>query len=611
MARTSKPPTSVTANNDGAPTKDKQKLMKILGKEDKGKSQTNGCNERPDALEAQVPAKFRPVLDFNERLAEQQGAGYETPRESSRVEDEEEIAVSQPSPIKSSPGVVRAAFDRMRPRRDPVEVATITIGSKTTISPLRPISTMKMRTKEASYASPKARSGAKSFSTQRISRRIKAFTAPGAQAEASPGASPDELDLDEQIDSESASESEEAENVEQSDSSDEQSEQEEAKRAVLETLEAESDESGSDPASDTGCEDNDGDYLDEESKKAGEDARVIELIQLAEDKSAPASQHRIKRASQLLKGGGQKDATTSLIQVIQTSLERIESQMQLLQKAIQDASMEQRRQEQTAPLADDSPEAVLSLTVSKDDFSRMRIIGQFNLGFILAVRPSSKAQCFEPNASSDQPTKTNINSGDELFIIDQHASDEKINFERLQRVTTLQNQRLVYPKPLSLTAIEEEIILENQPTLAHNGFIVAVDTSGDKPVGSRCSLLSLPMSKEVTFDLSDLEELITLLAESPPILSTSTSTANTLGQYIPRPSKTRRLFAMRACRSSIMIGRPLSRLQTERLVRRMGEIEKPWNCPHGRPTMRHVLSLANWESWTEGDGGRQSGQRER
>jgi DNA mismatch repair protein PMS2 len=23
----------------------------------------------------------------------------------------------------------------------------------------------------------------------------------------------------------------------------------------------------------------------------------------------------------------------------------------------------------------------------------------------------------------------------------------------------------------------------------------------------------------------------------------------------------------------------------------MGEIDQPWNCPHGRPTMRHLLSL--------------------
>lgn len=23
----------------------------------------------------------------------------------------------------------------------------------------------------------------------------------------------------------------------------------------------------------------------------------------------------------------------------------------------------------------------------------------------------------------------------------------------------------------------------------------------------------------------------------------------------------------------------------------MGEIDQPWNCPHGRPTMRHLLHL--------------------
>jgi DNA mismatch repair protein PMS2 len=41
------------------------------------------------------------------------------------------------------------------------------------------------------------------------------------------------------------------------------------------------------------------------------------------------------------------------------------------------------------------------------------VLGQFNLGFILATL------------------------GDDLFIVDQHASDEIFNFERLQRTTTV------------------------------------------------------------------------------------------------------------------------------------------------------------------------------
>ena len=585
---------TMTAEKDSsALLKDKRKLVKKLGGADNVPQPNDEYSEAQDTLEPKIVAKDRPVMDFNQRLAEQQAA-VATRQQLSGSEDEEEIAVSQPSVATSSPGVVQAAYDRMRPRRDPVEVATITIGSKTTTSPLRPVSAKKRKIEATSSATPRARVSAKSFSTQAFSSSMKAFVAPGTQAKALIDVQQDELDAYEREATGSASEPEADESAEGTGSGEEQSVQEDADGAVLENFEAECDAAGAESSADTNAETFDGDYVDEESQKAREDARVAELIQLAENKSAAPSRNDNKRASHLLKGGGQKDSTTALIQIIQTSVERINDQMRSLQKAMQDVA-QQTYQEPAGPIGEDSPEARLSLIVSKNDFSGMHIIGQFNLGFILALRPSHS-----PSQNGNQTSNTpKAAVSDELFIIDQHASDEKINFERLQRTTTLQNQRLVHPKPLALTAIEEEIILENSPALVRNGFVVAIDTSGDKPVGGRCSLLSLPMSKEVTFDLSDLEELIALLAESPQLPAINSFT---MEQYVARPSKTRRLFAMRACRSSIMIGRPLSRSQMERLVRRMGKIEKPWNCPHGRPTMRHVLSLAGWEGWTEGDG---------
>lgn len=51
-----------------------------------------------------------------------------------------------------------------------------------------------------------------------------------------------------------------------------------------------------------------------------------------------------------------------------------------------------------------------------------------------------------------------------------------------------------------------------------------------------------------------------------------------------------------------MIGKTLTKRQMKGIVEKMGEIDKPWNCPHGRPTMRHLASLAEWEEWREGDG---------
>ena len=70
------------------------------------------------------------------------------------------------------------------------------------------------------------------------------------------------------------------------------------------------------------------------------------------------------------------------------------------------------------------------------------------------------------------------------------------------------------------------------------------------------------------------------------------------------------MFAMRACRSSIMVGKTLTMKQMERVVRHMGELDKPWNCPHGRPTMRHLFSMSGWNGWSEGEGLAQSDEDE-
>lgn len=66
--------------------------------------------------------------------------------------------------------------------------------------------------------------------------------------------------------------------------------------------------------------------------------------------------------------------------------------------------------------------AALSRIISKSDFERMEIVGQFNLGFIL-VRAQTDAM-------------------DDLFIVDQHAADEKWNFETLQESTVIASQKL-------------------------------------------------------------------------------------------------------------------------------------------------------------------------
>jgi DNA mismatch repair protein PMS2 len=279
-----------------------------------------------------------------------------------------------------------------------------------------------------------------------------------------------------------------------------------------------------------------------------------------------------------------KDATLRYVQPTHWDEATIRSRISSWANSLSILASARPKASESCEIDSDDAEEKLSLTVSKADFGQMKILGQFNLGFIIAVR----------YADEESANSAPIHNDDEIFIIDQHASDEKYNFERLQAVTIIDSQRLVHPKRLELTAMEEEIVKDNLEALRKNGFEVDIDESGDYAVGLRCQLLALPLSKETTFGLQDLEELISILGE----LQASGDTT------VPRPSKVRKMFAMRACRSSVMIGKALTQKQMEKLVRHMGELDKPWNCPHGRPTMRHLASLRSWDDvgWHEDSG---------
>lgn len=79
----------------------------------------------------------------------------------------------------------------------------------------------------------------------------------------------------------------------------------------------------------------------------------------------------------------------------------------------------------------------LSRVISKEDFAEggMEVLGQFNLGFII-VRSNHQRKSASRGSVSGKEL-------DDLFIIDQHAADEKYNFETLQRTTKIQGQSLL------------------------------------------------------------------------------------------------------------------------------------------------------------------------
>ncbi|XP_071616530.1 mismatch repair endonuclease PMS2 [Heliangelus exortis] len=230
--------------------------------------------------------------------------------------------------------------------------------------------------------------------------------------------------------------------------------------------------------------------------------------------------------------------------------EKVKKVIQQKQKSAERQSY-RRFKAKISPGENKVAEDELRKEISKEMFAKMEIIGQFNLGFII----------------------TKLNS--DLFIIDQHATDEKYNFEMLQQHTVLQGQKLIVPQNLNLTAINETVLIENLEIFRKNGFDFVINENA--PVTQRVKLISLPTSKCWTFGPQDIDELIFMLSDCPGVMC--------------RPSRVRQMFASRACRKSVMIGTALNVQEMRKLITHMGEIEHPWNCPHGRPTMRHIVSL--------------------
>jgi DNA mismatch repair protein PMS2 len=194
-------------------------------------------------------------------------------------------------------------------------------------------------------------------------------------------------------------------------------------------------------------------------------------------------------------------------------------------------------------------------------------------------------------------------------------------FELLQRTTQLHQQPLLRPLPVETSAALELVIAEHAEIFVQNGFKIAVDLTAAP--GQRVQLQSVPFSKTVQFGVDDVNELASMISErtgsSDHIFDTNgmdermsktylslkndavgsarsgndaaQGSAGSSSRGTPRLPKLVAMYASRACRSAIMIGTALKQAEMEGVVHRLQGVEQPWNCPHGRPTLRHLVDL--------------------
>lgn len=182
-----------------------------------------------------------------------------------------------------------------------------------------------------------------------------------------------------------------------------------------------------------------------------------------------------------------------------------------------------------------------NIVFEKDDFRNIKIIGQFNQGFILGVLEKNHMKT--------------------LLAVDQHAADEITNFERLQKTFKLKKQQLLQPIDLDLSVLQQLLVEDNIEIFANNGFEVKEN-----------KLYSLPVYHGTIFSVADFYSLLTNISND-----------------IFTSDKFRDIMASKACRSSIMIGDSLNLKEMQSILDNLSMLNSPWNCPHGRPTFK-ILS---------------------
>lgn len=235
--------------------------------------------------------------------------------------------------------------------------------------------------------------------------------------------------------------------------------------------------------------------------------------------------------------------------------------------------------EEVAKFASDESGAH-GLRFDKRCFSKMRVIGQFNLGFIIGALPVTSSR----------------GGKEQLFIVDQHASDEKFRFEALNRESRIERQPLVSAHPLQLTPAQEQLAEAYLEIFRKNGFDLQKDEA--RPPGRRLRVTALPSCQGMVFNEKDIHDLLYKLEEAQPSEGSQSLEGGLLdldghralwSTALPRPQKVWTLLASKACRYATMVGKALRVSDMEKILRNLGTLRQPWNCPHGRPTMRHLV----------------------
>ena len=155
--------------------------------------------------------------------------------------------------------------------------------------------------------------------------------------------------------------------------------------------------------------------------------------------------------------------------------------------------------------------------------------------------------------------------GDDLYIIDQHAAHERVRYDKLCKSSeSIPMQSILVPQYSEATDDEMNLVEEERATLLDLGF--DVELGGP----TKIKLVGAPVDLVESKAFEILQYVFSYLHEH---------------QQPTKAQLRHEMLAYASCRGAIKAGHNLNMYQMTTLIEDLFSTEKPYVCPHGRPTI--------------------------
>ena len=159
---------------------------------------------------------------------------------------------------------------------------------------------------------------------------------------------------------------------------------------------------------------------------------------------------------------------------------------------------------------------------------------------------------------------------DKLYIIDQHAAHERLLYEKIKDAyysKSKETQMLLIPTLVELKNNEKELVLRNIGLFEDTGFIL--EEFGD-------NMIKISGVPNIGYDIDYAE----MFKDTIDSLASDSKTTK-------EEKETRFVYTL-ACKAAVKANMKLSKTEHIALIDEMVKLDRPFTCPHGRPTAYEI-----------------------